>query len=639
MINLEELKRQALSPFQIILFESDGSFIDSCDTIESTGLLPGENIIPHDSFLESLDGTYQGLINSNETLEFHTVEMNFFGKTGIFDIKLKFLSNYKNHENVFAYYLFDYSEWYESARKIQQLKNASSLEIEVAQLNRHQIELEKQLLALKNEELQNSKRYQEIIIGKLAHEMRNPLNGVLGILKILTDEYDNILPEKYRLALTSLSGNLANSFNDLIDFAKIEAGEISFARIAFNPHEVLESVIYSHTFDARQKGISLVLKAETEIPDYLIGDPSRLTQIVSNLVSNGIKYSYKGTVNLSYSFEEKRGSGLLNIKVADTGTGIPRNMLNKLFKPFHTTLSADNVSGKGFGLSIVHNLVTLQKGSVSVESFLKKGTVFDLTIPYDIADSSQGKSSKISGRPYPGDERVNALIIEDDAVNQLVIQKFLEEGDIKVCMAENSEEAIKLLEVQEFNLLILDYYFPGSHSKKLIEKIKEYRIQNLVPIILMSGTVESEKKSLYTSDYFLSKPYSQNTLDNALSEAVQLYDIWMDTNAALNKISQETDFQKQIFNSYMKESASLLTNFPKIIAQKDLEVLDQTVHKFKASTKLLNQVSLTSLLETIEEKIKTDEINWDVITPQIIKVQKLIRVNISRLRKFPWPEN
>lgn len=380
---------------------------------------------------------------------------------------------------------------------------------------------ELELIAAKEEALQLS-RAKDMFIGVMSHEIRTPLNAVIGMSHLLLD--DNPLEsQKENLSILKFSAeNLMTLINDVLDFTKIETGNIELEKANVDLRDLMQSITASMQYKALEKDIYLKASVEEDIPTLIKGDRARLTQILLNLVSNSVKFTSKGGVSIDLKvIEQNKKSVRIRFAVSDTGIGIAKNKLNTIFESFKQA-EADttrNYGGTGLGLAISKRLIELHDSRINVDSILGEGSTFWFTITFQkIEDNTVNYSNKVETGL-----NINVLVVDDNQINRLLINKVLKKWGATADFAENGQEAIDKLEAfKNFDVVLMDIHMPimgGLEATGVIRTKTDPYFQNL-PIIALTASMLSnqmgEIENAGMNDYIL-KPFDPKALFDKLS--------------------------------------------------------------------------------------------------------------------------
>jgi PAS domain S-box-containing protein len=380
---------------------------------------------------------------------------------------------------------------------------------------------ELELIDAKEEALQLS-RAKDMFIGVMSHEIRTPLNAVIGMSHLLLD--DNPLDsQKENLSVLKFSAeNLMTLINDVLDFTKIETGNIELEKARVDIRDMVQGIIGSMKYKAQEKNINLTQHIDAEIPDVVIGDRARLVQILLNLVSNAVKFTSKGGVNINlHVIEQTNDTVRIRFGVSDTGIGIAANKLNTIFESFKQA-EADttrNYGGTGLGLAISKRLIELHDSRINVDSVLGDGSTFWFTISFNkIVNHTISNKYKVGTGL-----NINVLVVDDNQINRLLINKVLKKWGATADFAENGYEAINKLEEQKnFDVVLMDIHMPvmgGLEATGVIRSKTDPYFQKL-PIIALTASMLSNQmgqiEDAGMNDYIL-KPFDPTTLFDKLS--------------------------------------------------------------------------------------------------------------------------
>lgn len=356
-----------------------------------------------------------------------------------------------------------------------------------------------EFLESKNEELNVAKEKAEEasklktqFISTISHELRTPLYGVVGITNMLSDEHKELADSPHLNSLKFSARYLLSLVNDLLQINKIEENKVVLENLTMNIHDEINMVSNSLSFIANRNSNKLVTMIDEAIPDYLVGDKLRLSQILMNLVSNALKFTQNGEVRIKANLEKRVGSVCyVQFKVEDTGVGIAEKDLSKIFDKFvQIDRKEDDYQGAGLGLSIVKKLVKLFKSEIFVESQEGKGTKFTFTIAFD---SDMTKVNEIINDikvDLSSDMVYKVLVVEDNKINQMVTRKIMEKNNFKTVIVDDGYAAIEALSKEQFDVVLMDINMPLINGFDTTRLIRKKGIT--IPIIALTAFAKDE---------------------------------------------------------------------------------------------------------------------------------------------------
>jgi len=365
-------------------------------------------------------------------------------------------------------------------------------------------------------------------LATMSHEIRTPMNGVMGMLELMLRE-DMSKEQKRRAQVAQESAQtLLAIINDVLDFSKIESGQIELEKIAFNPHHMIERTITLMSARAEEKGLALKFEPRGDIPEYLEGDPTRLTQVLVNLIGNALKFTKKGHVAILAEYIGKDGGDLLRINVEDTGIGISQQDQQKLFERF---VQADSTTtrkfgGSGLGLAISKQLVELMGGEIGVASASGEGSTFWFTVQAKRTsaseaarnDPAESKTVKTPDRP------LEILVAEDNSVNQQIMQAFLQMAGHSVTIVSNGSEAIGAVQGREFDIVLMDVQMPVMDGVAAAKAIRDLPTPSCdVPIVAVTANAMAEDREKYLAagmNDHVSKPVQSAALSDVINRVM-----------------------------------------------------------------------------------------------------------------------
>lgn len=365
-------------------------------------------------------------------------------------------------------------------------------------------------------------------LANMSHEVRTPMNGVLGMLQLMT--MTSLDDEQFEYVETAMASgeSLLTIINDILDYSKIEAGKLQMTPEEFQIREIIKPLIVSFKTAINPQKVSLVCSVDPEVPIIVVADHVRIRQILYNLVGNAVKFTEQGEIHIAIRTLEAMENNLvrLEVTIADTGIGVPEDIGDKLFEPFTQIESPrqKKVKGTGLGLSIVKQLVTQMDGTVQLKRNAAQGTTVTFTLVVGKGEiRPTPESIKI---PTPiltsPNRRLSTLIVEDEQINQQILQAILTKLGHRSTIAGDGYLALELLQKQEFDIVLMDVQMPeldGIETTKIIRGSEEYRhVQNIPIIALTAYAMAGDKDKCLEAgmDSYLAKPVDIKALEKGL---------------------------------------------------------------------------------------------------------------------------
>lgn len=378
----------------------------------------------------------------------------------------------------------------------------------------------------KAEEAAQSK---QIFMSTMSHEIRTPLNEVIGITNLLLQGNPREDQMDYIKTLRFSGNHLLTLVNDVLDYNKMESGKIVFEQIPFNMNDFLDEIMRSYSFRSKAKNLTFEIKRESNVPSDVIGDQIRLNQILSNLLSNALKFTAQGGITVVIrELARKDNKSKLEFSVRDTGIGIPKEKHSEIFESF-TQASSDTArrfGGSGLGLAICKKLIELQNGTLTLDSEAGVGSTFTFELTFAVAQSSSKDSLTESAETFRGLEGKRILVAEDNKINFFVANKFLAGWGVLVSHAENGQLALDMLKDKEFDLILMDLHMPvmdGIEATRIIRNSENPKISS-IPIVALTAAIMSENHDkideLNINDYVL-KPFKPHDLFSRILKHVR----------------------------------------------------------------------------------------------------------------------
>ena len=365
----------------------------------------------------------------------------------------------------------------------------------------------------------------DTFLANVSHEIRTPLNAIIGFNDILSQTPLTAEQRRNVDFISSASRNLSVLINDILDISKLESGKLDLEHAPFRLEELARGVVQMNTSKAKSKGVKLLFSYDQEIPEVLMGDETRLSQILLNLISNAVKFTEQGTIELRIvELSRNEETASLFFEVKDTGIGIAKDKLDMIFERFTQaeTYTTRVYGGTGLGLNIVRSLVELHKGHLEVESEQGVGSTFRFTLQYPIASKQEAQTLERyihpTGSNLLADMRI--LLVEDNEHNQILAETYLLKQQAIVEIASNGKIAIEFLKKKSYDVILMDIQMPIMDGLSTTEMLRQ-ELKITTPVIACSAhAMPSERlkcKEAGMNDY-ISKPYTEDGLVSVLAK-------------------------------------------------------------------------------------------------------------------------
>lgn len=366
-----------------------------------------------------------------------------------------------------------------------------------------------------------STRAKSEFLSNMSHEIRTPLNAVIGFSQLLTDLN---LPENATEMVRNIrlsADTLMSLISDILDLSAIEAGKIELEQTPFEPAYICRRIKETLKIKAQEKGLQLKLSIDDDMPHHVVGDPTRLNQILLNLMGNAVKFTEKGFVRLDVLVKRQtEDQTFIEFEVSDSGIGIPLDRIEAIFGKFEQAESSTRrrFGGSGLGLAITKQLIDIHGGTLEVESEIDKGSVFRFTLPFAKAkDVTETDTKASTDKPI---DHLKVLVVEDTEMNQMLIQHVLQKFGIEPVLTSSGQEALEVLSKQRFDLVLLDLHMPGMDGIETAQRIRAGEtLDPEVEITGLTADVFTETRSAMLTagvNDFLTKPVNIRLLEKKL---------------------------------------------------------------------------------------------------------------------------
>jgi PAS domain S-box-containing protein len=508
-------------------------------------------------------------------------------------------------------------------------------------------------------ELEESMTVKEQFLAKMSHEIRTPMNAIVGLSEIMMETPLTADQKECMEAISLSSQNLLAIINDILDFSRLSSGKVELEALPFRPSDVIDGVLRTVGFSAKQKGIEVVVDADiTKLPEYVIGDSVRLGQIILNLVGNAIKFTENGRITVTEKMlAVNDGKVTLQFIVSDTGIGIPQDRLDTIFDSF--TQASNETSrkygGSGLGLTIVKQLAELHGGTVTVASQIGKGSAFTVTMQYTIAGPLE-----FSPEERPGITQSEAsldgkriLLAEDNEMNQMLARRVFDKWNFHLEIAGNGKIAVERLAKEHFDLVLMDVQMPEMDGYAATQFIRTQlpKEKSRVPIIAMTAHAivgEAEKCIALGMNDYISKPFNRNTLYEKicalLKQEPEVYtEEEQDPKPAtsglidlsyLTELAEGSeDFIERMIRAFLVQTPQLIEQLKNAAAAGKWQEVRAAAHKMKPSMDFIGIHALKPVVAAIENDAH-EQRNVENIPAMIAEVERVCLQVMVELEAF-----
>ena len=424
----------------------------------------------------------------------------------------------------------------------------------------------------------------ERFLANMSHEIRTPLNAILGFAGLLKKKEMDDEAEKYINFINVAGDNLLNIVNDVLDLSKIEAGMLHISSTPFDFKELIENITNVYKEKALEKNLQLITIVSPSIPKYVLGDAARVSQVLTNLIGNALKFTHNGEIAINCETIKKTdNNSILSIIVSDTGIGIGQDQLNYIFERFRQ--SDETVSrrygGTGLGLTIVQDLVKLMNGTIDVSSTEGVGTNFNLSIPFGITGyDPPGNILKRIHDNAVFESADPVLVAEDNEINRSLMEHLLSSWKIKFDIVNDGNAAIEKVKNNNYALILMDIQMPGKDGYAATNDMRK-NLKVTMPIIAMTAHAmpgEKEKCVQHGMNDYISKPIDAGALKSLLANYLPVK-----KDEGFNQVTTEREEHvfKYIDTAYLKSISLGNKEYEKAVTEQFIEIVPQELSAMK----------------------------------------------------------
>jgi PAS domain S-box-containing protein len=468
---------------------------------------------------------------------------------------------------------------------------------------------------------ENAVKAKQQFLSNMSHEIRTPMNAIIGFTKVLLKTNLSAKQKEYLTSIKMSGDALIVLINDILDLAKVDAGKMTFEQIPFKLSQSISAMLHLFETKIQEKNLTLIKQYDDRIPEVLVGDPVRLHQIILNLVSNAVKFTSKGKISVTVKLvSEDDEKVTIQFSISDTGIGIAKDKMDKIFENFQQASSgtARLYGGTGLGLAIVKQLVEPQHGTISVKSKIDVGSTFSFVLPF------QKTKADVEIVPQlveldPGITNIKVLVAEDIALNQLLMRTLLDEFGFECDIATNGKIAIEMLQAKSYDIILMDLQMPEMNGFETTDYIR-HSMNSLVPIIALTADVTTADlakcKAVGMNDY-IAKPVDDRLLYSKIvgfvkktmllnentvipnDENVKLKCTNMDFLMRHTKSNQA--LMIEMISLYLEQTPPLIKTMKQCLFTKDWDLLSTSIHKLIPSFSI---VGISADFENMARKVQ-----------------------------------
>ena len=475
-------------------------------------------------------------------------------------------------------------------------------------------------------------------IANVSHEIRTPLNSIIGFANLLKEEKLTQGQHKKVDAIQFASNTLLKLINEVLEYSKMSSGNTNFESVDFNLHSLLKDVMFLCETLIVDRKIELLIDIDENVPKIVKGDPSKLSQVLLNLLGNSVKFVERGFIKLEvFTKHRKNNDFFIEFSVADTGIGISQDKIDSIFDGYTQAEenTANKYGGTGLGLTITKEIVDKLNGEIEIDSTVNSGTTVRFRMPYSLGTKQTSPSKKLKKSKNSKDSKLLAgteiLVFEDNKMNQHLIVEQLTQYGCTVHADIDLDKGLYLLSSRKIDLILMDLKMPGQNGFEVSKAIRDHKNSrvNSVPIIAFSAdfTEQDSKdcKEIGINDFLL-KPYTLDDLLNTILKNKEIKNKEADFSSILQKpmiepkettvlnLNQllkdcfgEIDMLNELVKLFKLNAIEFIGNVKIHLKTLDLKQIALSAHKLKAGFAMIKADGMRSLIVELEQSCKTDQ--------------------------------
>ncbi|MEM9833990.1 MAG: ATP-binding protein [Bacteroidota bacterium] len=616
---------------QYVVFNNEGLVQDSCHTLFAAPV--SGSLYEQIPFMEAMQDTFLQL-PVGEDISFLCIQTDLMGREGYYNFYIK-----RQSEDQLKWFIYDLTEFYSYLQPWQQERNDQAIAGEYLRIQQKAATLEKKLLKYRNEELRRMEQMKTAFFSRVSHEMRTPLNSIVGLAHLLSQQA-NPATKPPADALEATARHLATIINDVLDWSKLENDSIELDPAPFLVRPLVQNTAEAFRPACQEKGIILSVQIATDVPDCLVGDATRLTQILYNLIGNATKFTHQGEITIATKIaspENDTDTPLVpfRLSVADTGIGMTPEEKKRIATPYVQANPEihKQYGGTGLGLSIVQKLVSQMNGTWQISSHPGRGTrvTIDLPLPEGTMPTVEFEQN------VPAFQHIRTVLIaEDDIINQKVVSQLLLQWGLHPTAVSDGQQAVEQLRQGGYDLLILDYQMPIMDGAAVLATIQQESLA--LPVIVLSGNADPAILPSCPDNLFhlLSKPILPDVLQEKITFLDQQIPAPLVDLAYLRQITDnQPEVMADLMRTFVQQAPEVVARIQHLWQERDWAEIRKAAHKAKPGFQYIGATAITQILDHLENETQPHDQRAEVSIRQLAeKTQQAVDQIQQELRQL-----